>query len=1093
MDSDVQKFIKFMSTHLIKKTDTTTKITHTLMGPLHSEFVPFRGKYHISEDDDEEFIESYQSVFGKMKLHIVERPKEIGPMVTDYDFKTTMKYRERQYLDEHIEYVTKLYIDLYKKYLDVDHDKIKVFIFEKPKPTFEENNQLFKDGFHKELPFVPLNVKKRFFFFNKVRETIIKEDGFSNIPFVNSYDEILDSSVIISNGMLMYGSCKENREPYFLTKVYNHDMTIENTENYDDVDLVELLSIRQYSDQDKDTPFKKDLQIDEEFEKYSVKKFKVKDESTEESDSDSDSDSEKEDNIVGYEKTGHKQYPKSNYEKSDIEFAIKLTGILSKKRATKYEDWIRVGWTLFNISPELLPEFIKFSKKSPEKYEDGCCEKVWNTAKNAGWSIASLIWWAKQDNINEYQKIIHDKVKNALTTAESGTQDDIAELANQLYGHMYKCVNISKKKWYEFRGNKWILVDEAYSLAEKIATEMVKEFMMLEQYYLAEAQKNVGGNADYWKQKQVTVGKLYIKLKTNSFLQGIVSMCARKMHDPKFEESLDSNPLLLGVENGVFDLKMKKFRSGTPDDLISMTTKIDYKEYTFDSPEVKEIEKYFCQVLMDKEVRGYTLRLIASFLDGYVKDQKLIIWTGSGCHNKGTKIRMFDGTVKNIEDIDIGDHVLGSDSRKRRVETIFRGTDTMYDIISENTFRVTANHRLALRCHFKPEIIKTYDNVFEKNIFWVSYHEMSSNLPTTFTKQFYHEGDANNFIKSLIHNPNVIQYCDVIPVYAESVNDMEQDVSIYYKLFKKDDNMENDCQFKAVKLEMGEYFGIELDGNKQYVMENNFVTYNSNGKSTTIDLINNALGDYACPLINTVLTRKRGGSSNAIPELADKRGKRFLVVQEPEKSDEIYVGQMKELTAGNDKIYARALYGDPFYYKPQFKIILTCNKLPNVKALDGGTWRRLRVVPFESKFVEKPEKPNHFKRDPSIEDKINKTWARPFLWLLLNKYYKEYIEVGLQEPDKVTEKSNEYQKKSDCYYEFLKEMTIKTDKDTDRENIGLLYSAFKPWYSQGYNSKPPNKNEFDEYIKENYEVKGDFVRGLKFKSEEKDKDTDAED
>ena len=55
--------------------------------------------------------------------------------------------------------------------------------------------------------------------------------------------------------------------------------------------------------------------------------------------------------------------------------------------------------------------------------------------------------------------------------------------------------------------------------------------------------------------------------------------------------------------------------------------------------------------------------------------------TGVGkCHGKGTKILMFDGSIKNVEDIITGDLLMGDDSTPRTVLSLARGKDKMYRI-----------------------------------------------------------------------------------------------------------------------------------------------------------------------------------------------------------------------------------------------------------------------------------------------------------------------------------------------------------------------------------------------------------------------------
>src|SRR5699024_8516780 len=56
--------------------------------------------------------------------------------------------------------------------------------------------------------------------------------------------------------------------------------------------------------------------------------------------------------------------------------------------------------------------------------------------------------------------------------------------------------------------------------------------------------------------------------------------------------------------------------------------------------------------------------------------------TGLGkCHGKGTEIIMYDGSIKKVEDIKIGDLLMGHDSKPRKVKSLARGRDKMYEII----------------------------------------------------------------------------------------------------------------------------------------------------------------------------------------------------------------------------------------------------------------------------------------------------------------------------------------------------------------------------------------------------------------------------
>jgi protein RecA len=70
------------------------------------------------------------------------------------------------------------------------------------------------------------------------------------------------------------------------------------------------------------------------------------------------------------------------------------------------------------------------------------------------------------------------------------------------------------------------------------------------------------------------------------------------------------------------------------------------------------------------------------------------------CHAKGTKIFMYDGSFKKVEDLCIGDLVMGIDSNSREINGLGTGRGKMYKIIpsfgKEDSFVVNEEHILSL-------------------------------------------------------------------------------------------------------------------------------------------------------------------------------------------------------------------------------------------------------------------------------------------------------------------------------------------------------------------------------------------------------------
>ena len=242
----------------------------------------------------------------------------------------------------------------------------------------------------------------------------------------------------------------------------------------------------------------------------------------------------------------------------------------------------------------------------------------------------------------------------------------------------------------------------------------------------------------------------------------------------------------------------------------------------------------------------------------------------------------------------------------------------------------------------------------------------------------------------------------------------------------------------------------------------------SNGKSKLVELIDDSLGEYSFSLPINLLTQKRQSASAANPELAKTKGRRFGYLSEPDKDDEIKVGLMKELTGG-DKISTRKLYGEPFDFKPQFKLVLCCNDLPKIPASDQGTWRRLRILEFSSKFTDTPDpsNPNEFKRDPFLATKI-KGWKETFVSYLIS-YYNKYCETGLVEPEEVLRCTKKYEKDNDKFSEFIDEfIEFNPYDETIYHPITNVYDLYKRWAKGGEVGGIASRKELKEHFNKRF-------------------------
>lgn len=658
-------FESFLKTHKVGKGEFHT---HTAFGPPY-------GTFNITDNVMDEFMKLYcLAMQSGCDLHIVERPKKVGPLLVDIDFHVDAEHETRQYTQDNIKCIIGVLNSIIRKYYKWNNDTLTSFVLEKDMPS-EHNNGGWKDGFHIMYPYIAMSEEMRFLVLDKAKLQIKSMNGLKNIPYTNSLDDVFDTRVVKYNGWMMYGSRKDGGQHYHLKKVYNSSFDEINIKsNFKHSDLVRILSNRKFEDdqetelQDKINKDTLNEEINDVLIKYNIKKNNTPnklnkpnnatnkkvankhnsddaDNEGDEYECDDNFNEESEDDrtaIINNRKEENKQkaLKKRN---NEIMMATKLALILSEERATSYDTWIRVGWALYNISPKLLNIFKEFSKKAGKNYNEKSCAQVWDKAIKSELGIASLRHWAREDDSDAYDELLSENINELIVEAESGTEYDVAKVVYELYKDIYRCSSINHDIWYEFQNHRWVDVEGCHTLSIKISEELTREFAILNSSYLKQmSSKNKKGEMrDTLLTKANNVMKIMNNLKKSGFKERVIKECKNLFFDKQFEENLDSNRHLIGFDNGIFDLATGTFRPGTPDDMVSKTVGYEYETYILSHPYVKGILDFFSKVQTEEDMREYILTLLASFVDGFTNNEQFIIWTGGGGNGKSKTVEFF--------------------------------------------------------------------------------------------------------------------------------------------------------------------------------------------------------------------------------------------------------------------------------------------------------------------------------------------------------------------------------------------------------------------------------------------------------------------
>jgi P4 family phage/plasmid primase-like protien len=611
------------------------------------------GKYCVPKDKLDEFFEIYHTeVFENDKdSTLTEANSKITQIKIDLDFKYTTEdnIARRIYDQETVDEVLKLYIKNIHEYLHVAKSNMVVFVMEKSGASYDPKSKIdqatglkiIRDGIHIMFPGITTHSNIAF----KVRDGVLGEinNMFDKYKFCNNYKEVVDESVIFRNNWFLYGSTKPNQSAYLVTRAIRYEINDEGQISLQEFPVGTYSTkqyVRMFSILNRDSlPWK--LAIKSQYLSIVEEDGSV-------------SKNEYERHKEESRKRGKKAKKRST---EDLEFIKKLVALLSENRSAEYKPWIELGWCLHNLhnaDDTLLDLWIDFSKKAPQYADeaDEKCRDLWPNMRDEGMELGTLIHWVKMDNPDGYKLLMDDdinRIVRVFITKNKLEHNDIGKIYYKKNKHQYIaiCKNKSKYVWYKYENHRWSELGSHSKLRKDLSDDISLVFNKQAEYFTGEATKIGSEDPNYSSFQEFGMRALKIsqKLKQTAYKNNVLTECQDEFVDEakNFIDKMDENVYLIGCNNGIYDLQRMEFRDGRPDDLVTMSTKIDYDhDFNWSDQRIIDIMEFISKVLPNKNVREYVLQIFASCLDGSTKREKLYVFSGSGGNGKSKLIELLD-------------------------------------------------------------------------------------------------------------------------------------------------------------------------------------------------------------------------------------------------------------------------------------------------------------------------------------------------------------------------------------------------------------------------------------------------------------------
>ena len=318
---------------------------------------------------------------------------------------------------------------------------------------------------------------------------------------------------------------------------------------------------------------------------------------------------------------------------SMVDEVVSLLNMLGKHRWTNTEEMDMIGLVLRRgYGEKYKSTWLQMSKISP-LYDEEMLNALWSHESHESCDLEALEEMAKTDDPIGYR--MHKARYISPEVLDNWDQQDrgLSIIAYKMLKNKVKKCGKSDIYLFLDKDCRWIkCVERSLRIMLSLAVEDCLRDVIT--YYSASS--SVSGLSDAERreldEKQAAVMQRIVYMRKTGGMNNVVTHLADMCQDDSFEQRLDSVPHLLGVKNGVIDLRTAELRLRKPCDYIYTVLDIEYDKDADDTVMTETISSAMAD---DAEMSSYIQKLLGYGITGEVSEEIFPIFTGKGRNCKG--------------------------------------------------------------------------------------------------------------------------------------------------------------------------------------------------------------------------------------------------------------------------------------------------------------------------------------------------------------------------------------------------------------------------------------------------------------------------